>query len=177
MLTYSQSPKAPIADMSKWFNTCQPLKTYKDLSLVMDYMDVAYSYLAMINYPYPTAFLKNVTAWPANSSCIPLDSITPSSSDSELFTAVRKSIEYFYSYNKTACNDIYSADPSDDDMSGWDILACGDEAMPMKTDGVKDMYYPNEFDYDAYSSFCNEEFGIRPDYDYPLNHFGGVTDK
>ena len=54
---------------------------YKDINLLIDYIDTAYSYLAMINYPYPTAFLKNVTAWPANSSCIPLDKVSPSSSD------------------------------------------------------------------------------------------------
>ena len=58
----------------------------------MDYINVAYSYLAMINYPYPTAFLKNVTAWPANSSCIPIDSVTNKSSDKELFNAIRDSI-------------------------------------------------------------------------------------
>lgn len=62
-------------------------------------------------------------------------------------------------------------------MSGWNILACGDQAMPMNTDGVKDMYYPSQFDYDGYSSYCNQTFGIMPDYDYTLNHFGGVTDE
>ncbi len=60
-------------------------------------------------------------------------------------------------------------------MSGWEILACGDQAMPMSTDGVKDMFYPSKFDYDEYSSFCNQSYGIMPDYDYTLNHFGGVT--
>ena len=49
--------------------------------------------------------------------------------------------------------------------------------MPMKTDGVKDMYFPNDFDYEAYSSQCFNSFKIRPDYDYVLNHFGGVTDQ
>lgn len=81
LLSYSGSTDAPIADLSTWFNLCKPLKSNKDIPLLMDYIDVAYSYLAMINYPYPTSFLKNVTGWPANSSCIPLDSVTPSSSD------------------------------------------------------------------------------------------------
>ena len=153
LLAYSKTSKAPIADLGKWFNTCKPIKIYSDLPLLMDYIDTAYSYLAMINYPYPTSFLKNVTAWPANSSCIPLDKVTPSSSDSQLFSALRQSIEYYYSFNKTACNDIYDdGSASDEDMSGWDILACGDQAMPMKTDGVKDMFYASDFDYDAYSS-------------------------
>lgn len=35
----------------------------------------------MLNYPYPTSFLKNLTSWPANSSCLPLDSITPQDPD------------------------------------------------------------------------------------------------
>ncbi len=143
----------------------------------MDYIDVAYSYLSMINYPYPTSFLKNVTAWPANSSCIPLDKVNSISADEELFPAVRESIEYYYSFNKTACNDIYGDSSSDEDMSGWDILACGDQAMPMTTDGVKDMYNPSSFDYDAYTQTCWDAFRLKPDYDYTLNHFGGVTDK
>ena len=62
-------------------------------------------------------------------------------------------------------------------MSGWNILACGDQAMPMDMDGVKDMFYPEKFDYNEYSKWCKETYGIEPDYDYTLNHFGGVTDK
>ena len=62
-------------------------------------------------------------------------------------------------------------------MSGWNILACGDQAMPMDTNGVSDMFYPAKFDYDAYDSDCWKQFNIMPDYEYTLNHFGGVTDK
>lgn len=176
-MAYSSSPKAPTANLSIWFDLCKPLKTFQDISLLMEYIDVAYSYLAMINYPYPTSFLKNVTGWPANSSCIPLDSVTPTSSDQELFQAVRQSIEYYYSFNTTACNDIYGDGSFDEDMSGWDVLACGDQAMPMTTDGVKDMYYPNSFDYDAYTQDCWDTYKMKPDYEYTLNHFGGVTDE
>jgi len=62
-------------------------------------------------------------------------------------------------------------------MSGWDVLACGDQAMPMNMDGQNDMFYPVTFDFNGYSQFCSESFGIQPDYDYTLNHFGGITDK
>jgi hypothetical protein len=61
-------------------------------------------------------------------------------------------------------------------MSGWDVLACGDQAMPMDMDGVKDMFYSAKFDYKEYTNYCNLTYGINPDYDYILNHFGGVTD-
>lgn len=49
--------------------------------------------------------------------------------------------------------------------------------MPMTTDGVHDMYYPSDFDYDAYSQECWDSFKMKPDYEYTLNHFGGVTDE
>ena len=49
--------------------------------------------------------------------------------------------------------------------------------MPMDMDGTKDMFYPEKFDYQAYSSWCRQTYGIQPDYDYTLNHFGGVTDE
>ena len=174
---YATMSTAPINELTGYFNLCKPLKSYKDIPLLMQYINDGFSYMAMLNYPYPTAFLKNLTAWPANSSCLPIDSVTPKSNDRDLFTAVRKAVEYYYSFGKSQCNDIYADGASDEDMSGWDVLACGDQAMPMTMDGDKDMFYPEDFDYDAYTEECYNTYGIKPDYEYTLNHFGGVTDK
>ena len=131
----------------------------------------------MLNYPYPTSFLKNLTSWPANSSCLPLDSVSAKSSDKELFAAVRESVEYYYSFGKTQCNEIYEDNASDEDMSSWNILACGDQAMPMFTNRRRDMFYPEDFDYTAYSDECYSTYGVRPAYNYTLDHFGGVVDS
>jgi lysosomal Pro-X carboxypeptidase len=140
-------------------------------------MNDAYSYMAMLNYPYPTSFLKPLPAWPANESCGPLYSANINSSDKDLFTALRQSIETYYSYNQTKCNDIYGDSSSDEDMSGWDVLACADEAMPMSTDGVRDMFWKEDFDYQTYSEYCEYLYGVRPDYEFTLKFFGGITDK
>lgn len=40
-------------------------------------------------------------------------------------------------------------------MSGWNVLACGDQAMPMNMDGQTDMFYEAPFDYDGYNQFCS----------------------
>lgn len=140
-------------------------------------MDAAYSYMAMLNYPYPTNFLKNLPAWPANESCAPLSAVNINSTDKDLFTAIRQSIETYYSYNTSQCNDIFTDSSSDQDMSGWDILACADEAMPMSRDGVRDMFWKEDFDYDGYSSYCDIVYGIRPNYNFTLKFFGGITDR
>jgi hypothetical protein len=104
LLSYAKSPSAPINNLTAWFNLCKPLKSYKDIPLLSQYLNDGYSYMAMLNYPYPTSFLKNLTSWPANSSCLPLDNITPRSSDKDLFSAVRESVEYYYSFGKKQCN-------------------------------------------------------------------------
>ena len=72
---YAQNPSAPIGQLSAYFNLCTTLKSYKDISLLIQYINDGYSYLAMLNYPYPTNFLKNLTAWPANSSCLAFDNL------------------------------------------------------------------------------------------------------
>jgi pimeloyl-ACP methyl ester carboxylesterase len=110
---YADMSGAPINELTGYFNLCKPLKSYKDIPLLMQYINDGFSYMAMLNYPYPTAFLKNLTAWPANSSCLPIDSVTPRSNDKDLFTAVRKAVEYYYSFGKSQCNDIYADGASD----------------------------------------------------------------
>lgn len=62
-------------------------------------------------------------------------------------------------------------------MSGWNVLACADQAMPMTMDGEKDMFYKVGFDYEDYTSQCFKDYGVKPDYDYTLNHFGGIVDQ
>ena len=55
---------------------------------------------------------------------------------------VRKAAEIYYNYDgKDKCNEISGDDLSDNDMSGWDILACGDMVMPMGSNGKTDMFY------------------------------------
>jgi len=107
-------------------------------------MDTAYSYMAMTNYPQAGDFLKSMPAWPANASCIPLEVVNSNSTVYELFSAIKASTDVFYNYaNNTSCSDLSQGDDgaSDNDMSGWDILACADMVLPMKSNGITDMFY------------------------------------
>lgn len=138
---YSSGTKEDYDMLSKALNTCDPIKSAADVEKIAEWMDNAYQYMAMTNYPYETEFLMKLPPWPANSSCNPFEQITTTSADKDLFYAVRESCEVFYNYEKKqTCNNISSVGPSTNDMSGWDILACGDMAMPISTDGVHDMF-------------------------------------
>ena len=61
-------------------------------------------------------------------------------------------------------------------MSGWDILACGDMVMPMGSNGESDMFFKAPWDSEAYNKVCQERFGFTPNYNYTLEHYGGITD-
>jgi len=78
------------------------------------------------------------------------------SEDFKLFDAIRASAEVYYNYKKTLpCNQIYGDTSSDHDMSGWNILACGDMVMPMVANGVTDMFPLQLWDEVGYNAFCD----------------------
>jgi len=45
-------------------------------------------------------------------------------------------------------------------MSGWNVLACADQAMPMDTNGVSDMFWKSSFSYEDYSNYCKDTYGV-----------------
>lgn len=80
--------------------TCTPMKTPADATLLRSYMDTAYLYMAMTNYPQESDFLRHMPAWPANSSCIALESINlKESTVYDLFSAIKNSTDTFYNYD------------------------------------------------------------------------------
>lgn len=182
--------------ISKQFNLCKNLSAPSQLYDLEDWLTTGYTYMAMTDYPYETNFLKHMPAWPCNQSCQKLASALkkdPSTlSDSELFEMIQESIKIYYDYdNKTTCNDIYdSSSSSNDDMSGWNILACNSMAMPMESDGVHDMFSLRKFNYTAYSGLlfkffhfnkiiiesCFQNYGQYPRYDWAIDFFGGRND-
>jgi hypothetical protein len=53
--------------LNKAFNLCTPITNSTGVVLLGNWMDNAYTYMAMTNYPYETDFLQKLPAWPANS--------------------------------------------------------------------------------------------------------------
>lgn len=62
-------------------------------------------------------------------------------------------------------------------MSGWNVLACADMVMPMGSDGIKDMYPAQPWSYEEYTAMCQSTYGLTPNYNYTLDHYGGVKDS
>lgn len=132
--------------LNQAFNLCKPITNVTGMYLLGNWLDAGFTYMSMLNYPYETDFLKPLPAWPANSSCAAMENVTVQSSDIDLFNAMRNAAEYYYNYDNTSqCNEIYEDVSSDQDMSGWNILACSDMVMPMESNGINDMYRPQKW--------------------------------
>lgn len=55
-----------IADI---FNMCEVPKASSDIDSLIDTLDGAFAYMAMVDYPYATTFIANLPAWPVNQAC------------------------------------------------------------------------------------------------------------
>ena len=142
-------------------------------------MDTAWIYMAMTNYPYPTKFLAPLPGWPVAESCKPFANVHDEQLNDEdrfkyLLRAARESISVYYnSTGQVKCFDLSGGETPDVDMSGWNALACNEMVMPMSTDGVNDMFLPQEWDEKAYTEMCENDYGLTPQYDWALTYFGG----
>ena len=65
---------------------------------------------------------------------------------------------------------------SQDANNGWRALMCSDITMPL-VNGYGSMF-PNgpqkDYDYEARAKWCNETYGLKPDFDFVMTEFGGA---
>ena len=84
---------------------------------------------------------------------------------------------YFNYTGQIPCYDLKSDGSGSLDASGWNYLACTDVPMPMGSNGKTDMFYPQPWNYDAYTKSCQDQYGVTPRYDWALQYFGGMNPK
>ena len=96
--------------------------------------------------------------------------------ESKLFTALAESTNVYFNYTgQYPCTNLSDWEGTGDlDGFGWNILACNQLAMPIGY-GPDSMFLDTAFDYDAYTLWCQQSFGLTPDYDWALRYFGGFN--
>ncbi|PIA25035.1 hypothetical protein AQUCO_13300024v1 [Aquilegia coerulea] len=150
-----------LLQLTKKFHLCQSLNSTEDLS---DWLDSAYSYLAMVDYPYPSSFLMPL---PAN----PIKEIDSYPEGTSILERVFAGVSIYYNYTGTVdCFDL-ADDPHG--MSGWDWQACTEMVMPMSSSRNNSMFPTYNFNYTSYQEQCVKEFGIKPRPRWITTEFGG----
>ena len=184
-------------EMSTIFNTCTPISNSSDVLHLYQHYSNGYQYMAMTDYPYPASFLEPMPAWPIKEAVKPFANIPsqkeleliahldtePSKSENglsarerQLYEALAESTNVYFNYTGDyKCTNLSDWEGTGDlDGYGWNILACNQLAMPIGY-GNDSMFLEQAFDYDEYTKFCQEEYGLTPDYTWALRYFGGFN--
>lgn len=80
----------------------------------MDWLDSAYSYLAMVNYPYPSNFLMPLPGHPIREVCKKIDGSPDGTSTLE---RIFRGISVYYNY--TGDVECFKLDDDPHGMDGW----------------------------------------------------------
>ena len=89
----------------------------QNITSLEDWITNGLTYMAMVDYPYPTSYLTPMPGYPVNVSCQAFRGLNTSSSDEQLINALYQAVKVFYDYQNTStCNEIF--DTSDDGQGG-----------------------------------------------------------
>ncbi|XP_008659849.1 lysosomal Pro-X carboxypeptidase [Zea mays] len=159
-----------LLELSKLFRAC---KSVKHADSIAGWLQTAFTYTAMVDYPTPANFLMDLPAYPVKEMCKIIDGF-PAGAD--ILEKVFAAANLYYNYTgDQACNQIES--DSDDSssslgLSGWGWQACTEMIMPMSTSNAS-MFPPSSFSYEDTSNACFQSTGVRPRPHWITTEYGG----
>ncbi|XP_019056894.1 PREDICTED: lysosomal Pro-X carboxypeptidase [Tarenaya hassleriana] len=158
---------AGLTKLSKIFRTCKDLRS---VSSAIGWLQTAFVYTAMVNYPTEANFMAPLPAYPVDKMCKIIDgSAARGASDLERVFAAA-SLYYNYSGSEK-CFDIGHEEDAHG-LSGWGWQACTEMVMPMSCSD-ECMFQPFEEDYKGFEENCVFRFGVKPRPHWITTEFGG----
>ncbi|MBA0607961.1 hypothetical protein Gohar_017844, partial [Gossypium harknessii] len=101
--------------LRKSFRIC---KNFIDVDVLESWLETAFAYTAMTDYPTPSNFLNPMPAYPVKQMCKAIDD---PKSGNDTFAKLYGAASVYYNYSGTATcfNLAYSPDPHGLDMWSW----------------------------------------------------------
>ncbi|KAG5528256.1 hypothetical protein RHGRI_029058 [Rhododendron griersonianum] len=154
-----------LMQLTKTFHFCQKLERVDDL---YNWLDSAYSYLAMVNYPYPANFMMPLPGNPIKEVCRKIDNCPEGTS---VLERIFEGVNVYYNY--TGEYDCFQLDDDPHGLDGWNWQACTEMVMPMSTSQDTSMYPASDFNYTYYKEDCWNSFRVKPRPKWITTEFGG----
>ncbi|KAK2410390.1 lysosomal Pro-X carboxypeptidase [Trifolium repens] len=151
--------------LTKTFKFCQKLKSTEELS---DWLESAYSYLAMVNYPYPSEFMMPLPGHPIKEVCRRIDGGPAGTS---ILDRIYEGANVYYNYTGEA--KCFELDDDPHGLDGWNWQACTEMVMPMSCSKESSMFPPYEYNYSSFKEDCFKNFGVKPRPKWITTEFGG----
>lgn len=166
------SQNGGLHDLSTQFHMCRDLNASWELQ---EWLESAYSYVAMVDYPIPTNFMTPLPAYPIREICRAVDSLP---NDSDLLSRIFAGASVYYNY--TGQVDCFQpSDPGNDDIgvTGWAWQACTEMVMPMSSNPENSMFPPYDWDLDGFVDSCSETYGVESRPNWITTNYGGKSIK
>lgn len=169
------------------------LRSDKDVATLAEWCQNAFDYLSMGNYPYESDYMLGgyglLPAYPMRVACDHLS--LPAMTGADLLNGLADAVGVFYNYSQELpCYDIGTASDeismdaikrsnkntsnnNDDDSNLWGYQYCTEQFQPFSRDGIRDMFWKQEFDPIKTSDECYKQWGVRPRPTKPSIEWGG----
>ncbi|KAJ8769350.1 hypothetical protein K2173_002554 [Erythroxylum novogranatense] len=154
-----------LAQLTETFRMCRELNSTVAL---IDWLESAYSYLAMVDYPYPSAFMMPLPGHPIREVCRRIDNSPDWASIPE---RIFEGVSVYYNYTgKVGC---FELDDDPHGLDGWNWQACTEMVMPMSSNKDSSMFRTYDYNYSAFREECWKKFKVDPRPRWITMQFGG----
>ncbi|KAL6769573.1 hypothetical protein ACKKBG_A31535 [Auxenochlorella protothecoides x Auxenochlorella symbiontica] len=155
-------------------------RTSADVEALAEWLQGAWDYLAMGNYPYPSGYMLNgdgeLPAYPVRVACQHLADPQLPNDHQALLRGLGLASGVFYNHSgNLPCFDWeQGANPEEDEVEDlWGYQACTEQFMPFSRDGENDMFWPQPFDRKKEVKRCQKTWGVTPRAYWPSIEWGG----
>ncbi|XP_022323407.2 dipeptidyl peptidase 2-like [Crassostrea virginica] len=154
-----------LKQLSTIFDLCNPLTSMDDFHHLMGWIRNSFTYLAMMDYPYPTSFMGNLPGNPVKVACGVILNNT------DVLHGLAQAAAIFYNGTAHSCFDIWQdfvecADPTGCGTGlasmAWDYQACTEVHLPSGSNNVTDMFPVLPFNDAIRNQYCQKKWGVMP---------------
>lgn len=160
------------AYLNKIFNVCEKDKLTKaeDVDFIIGEVTGAFGNMAMLNYPYPTFFVKPLPTYPVQYSAKFL-AYNEAATDEQLAFGMQQAMNTFTNYTGQLKCMPRGAD--DSQFGFWPYQCCTDLALPHCSRKDIEMFEEEVWDEKANGDACAAQYwGTRPRYDWAMHNYG-----
>lgn len=154
-----------LLQLTKMFRLCGTLKSTEDLR---NWLDSAYSYLAMVNYPYSSEFMMPLPGHPIREVCRKMDG---SPTGSSILERIFEGVSIYYNYSGSV--DCFQLDDDPHGLDGWNWQACTEMVMPMSSSRDVSMFPTYDYNFSSFQDECWKDFRVIPRPRWITTVFGG----
>ncbi|KAL5545779.1 hypothetical protein UlMin_005466 [Ulmus minor] len=146
-------------------------KNYEDVSYSLEsWLQTAFIYTAMTDYPTPSNFLNPLPAYPIKQMCKAIDN--PTTGNDTFAKLYGAATVYYNSSGTVKCFDI-DDDSDPHGLNGWEWQACTEMILPTEGNTNDSIFPASDWHYEDRVSYCKSAYDIEPRRNWITIEFGG----